>query len=130
MNGNIFTLGAVGGIISSPPLVGNVFSISMLLFPTLFFHNKDHHKIIADYKDAVRVIAVGKIIISGAMIAYAHRDGDLSYKGEDQKCFKDELEIPCLDKDKVNNVILGEFLLIDAMIDLSFKGAMSEYFLF
>lgn len=130
MANNIFTLGGVAAAISSPPLVGSVFSISILLFPTLFFHNKDHHKFIADYKYAVRVIAVGKMIISGIIVASSLKDGDLYYKGEDQKCFKDELEVFCFDSSKVYNSFLGAGLMIDAMIDLAFKIPLSDVFNF
>jgi hypothetical protein len=119
----------MGAIISSPPLVGNFISMSVLFASTLFQNQEYHHKFVVDYKYAVRSIAFTKLIISGAMIGYSLRDGDLYHKGEEQKCFKESQEIPCYDSDKVSSCLLGEVLAFDAVLDLSLKIHLSDIFI-
>lgn len=123
---NIFQPGTIGAVMACPPLIGNIFSFTTLLFTSMVSNKEDRHKFIIDYKYTVRSIAFGKFLIGGAMIGYSLKDGDFSYKGEDQKCFKGPLEVPCFDSDKAQNCMLGEFIMIDAMLDLLLKSSLSD----
>lgn len=124
---NIFKLGNIGAVMVSPPLVGSVLSLPVLMFSNILLYRDSYHDFIADYKYAVRSIALSKLILSGAMIGYSLRDGDLYYTGEDHKCYNGPQETPCYDSAKVSNCIIGQVMALDGVLDLSIKIPLSDF---